>query len=160
MCKVSELSSSFHHSLQTKQNWYTPRKTNMTIENHGKLTIWRCISYSKWWFSMAMLVFRGGGGRRVKLKRNTSKRNTNQSSTALMSWHFSLVHWFLQSPKVTWFLFPSRRFCWAHVILMLRHGASPREIWGKTKSHAVGNAATSHLNDLIGPEGRKLSNVE
>ena len=115
----------------------------MTIENHGKLTIWRCISYSKWWFSMAMLVFRGV----VKLKRNKSKRNTNQSSTALMSWHFSLVHWFLQSPKVTLFLFPSQRFCWAHVILMLRHGASPREIWEFSKKIAVGNATSPRWSD-------------
>ena len=34
----------------------SPEFTNMTLK---KSTIWRCISYQKWWFSNVMLVFGG-----------------------------------------------------------------------------------------------------
>ena len=54
--------TSWHRIIYAKQiyricvrgSWCTLPETNQTVE---KITIWRCISYWKWWFSIVMLVF-------------------------------------------------------------------------------------------------------
>ena len=56
--KSSSFSKLANPYKSTNKLWFTPQKTNMTMEKHGKTTIWRCISYSTWWFS-SQPCFRG-----------------------------------------------------------------------------------------------------